>query len=131
MDPRGAQDAYEQWRAIVYPAAATEAERREAYSIYASDQINIHRRERIQFGYDFPEYPNPYMLPDNHGDGYEQENNPVDRIQARSHPANAYIQWLFNAQNNDERARIAAVNVRAPVHARAPALPAFDIIDVD
>ena len=130
MDPRGAQDAYEQWRAMVYPAAATEAERREAYSTYASDQINIHRRERIQFGYDFPEYPNPYMLPDNHG-GYEQENNPADRIQARRHPANAYIQWLFNAQNNGERARIAAVNVRAPVRARAPALPAFDIINVD
>lgn len=131
MDPRGAQDAYEQWRAMVYPAAATEAERREAYSTYASDQINIHRRERIQFGYDFPEYPNPYMLPDNHGDGYEQENNPADRIQARRHPANAYIQELFNAQNNYERARIAAVNVRAPVRARAPALPAFDIINVD
>jgi hypothetical protein len=136
MDPRGALDAYEQWRVMVYPAAATEAERRQAYSAYAADQINIHRRERIQFGYDFPEYPNPYMLPDNHG-GYEQENNPADRIQARRHPANAYIQELFNAQNNDERARIAAIDVhfQARIQARAPALPpalpAFYIINVD
>jgi len=138
MDPRGAQDAYEQWRAMVYPAAATEEERREAYSTYAADQINTHRRARIQFGYDFPQYPNPYTLPDNHGGGnggeHQRENNPADRIRAQRHPANAYIQELYDAQNNDERARIAAVNIFENVHPARPvhpALPAINIIEVD
>jgi hypothetical protein len=138
MDPRGAQDAYEQWRAMVYPAAATQEERREAYSTYAADQINTHRRARIQFGYDFPQYPNPYVLPDNHGGGnggeHQHENNPADRIRAQRHPANAYIQELYDAQNNDERARIAAVNIFEivpPVLPALPALPAINIIEVD
>ena len=142
MDPYGALAASEQWRAMVYPAPATEEQRREVYATYAADQINIHRRTRIQFGYDFPDYPNPYRLPlnnddndandddnnddndDNDDNDNEHENNPADRIRA-NHPANAYIQRLYNAQNNDERARIVAVNIHeivppAPLPAALP-----------
>lgn len=126
MDPVGAIAAYEQWRAMVYPAPATEEQQREAYSAYAADQINIHRRQRIQWGYDHPEYPNPYQLPNNDG---ERENNPADRALADHHPENAYIQELYNAQNDAERERIVNINIFEIV---LPALPANRVfVEVD
>jgi hypothetical protein len=118
MDPAGAIAGYERWKAMVYPAPATEEQQRAAYSAYAADQINIHRRERIQFGYDHPEYPNPYQLPNHDG---ERENNPADRARADRYPANAYIQELYNAQNDAEREIIVNVNIFEIV---PPALPA-------
>ena len=139
MDPIGARAASEQWRDMVYLVPATEEQRREAYARYAADQINIHRRERIQFGYDHPAHPNPYLLPsndydyDDYDDDYhEHENNPADRVRAQNHnhnhhhhhPANTYIQQLYNAQNNDERARIAAVDV-------VPDLPRIRLRELD
>jgi hypothetical protein len=126
VDPIGAIAAYERWRAIVYPAPVTAEQQREAYSAYAADQINIHRRQRVQWGYDHPEYPNPYQLPNNDG---ERENNPADRARADRHPENAYIQELYNAQNDAERERIASVNIFEII---PPALPANRVfIEVD
>jgi hypothetical protein len=126
---------------MVYLVPATEEQRREAYARYAADQINIHRRERIQFGYDHPAHPNPYLLPSNDYDYddydyHEHENNPADRVRVHNHnhnhnhhhhhPANVYIQQLYNAQNNDERARIAAVNVDV-----VPDLPRIRVRELD
>ena len=108
VDPTGSQEAYEQWRAIVYPDF-TEEQRRVAYEEYATEQINIHRSLRIKWGHHYPERANPYELP---LEDDERENNPVDRIPADNNPANVYIQQLYNAQNNEQRGRIAAIDVR-------------------
>lgn len=120
--PIEAQAAYMQWRNMVYPPPgdATAQERREMYATFAAEQINMHRYSRIQWARDYPNLPNPIELPYNiEQDGNEREehehvreNNPVDRNVALRNLANAFIQVLYNAQNNYERARIAATEVR-------------------
>lgn len=121
-DPIGAQAAYQQWRDMVYPPV-TEEQHRAAYEAYAAEQINIHRRLRIKWGYDYPAMANPYELPLED----EHENNPADRIPADNNPANSYIQNLYNAQNNEQRARIAAVDVGR----QQVALPVNRVLDLD
>ena len=96
---------------------ATEQERRDAYDVYAAEQINIHRHQRIQWGYDHPNSPNPYELPVN---DQQRENNPNDQRLRDPNPANAYIQHLYNSLNDIQRARVAAVNVHEIV---PPPLP--------
>ena len=127
-DPRGAQEvAYQQWRNIVYPPV-TEEQHRAAYEAYAAEQINIHRRLRIKWAREYPNHPNPIELPLED----ERENNPADRIPADNNPANSYIQRLYNAQNNDHRARIAAIDVRVREPQPAlPALPVNRVLDLD
>lgn len=117
VDPIEAQAAYARWRNIVYPPNATMQERREMYATFAAEQVNMHRVARLQWARDFPNRPNPIELPRNiEQDGNEREhlreNNPVDRNAARGNMANAYIQALYNGQNNGERARIAMMEVR-------------------
>ena len=132
-NPRGAQEARELWRNMVYHQNATAQERREMYATFAAEQVNMHRVARLQWARDYPNRPNPIELPRNvepepeldHGNG--RENNPVDRNAARQNLANAYIQELYNAQNNDERARIAATEVRL----QALLQPEAEGIDVD
>ena len=117
-----------QWSAIVYPRM-TANDRRNAYVRYAAEQINIHRYLRILWGNNHPDIPNPIDLPANiqfefdHDHDQQRrpqehvcENNPADR----NHPVrgeyeimvNSVIQVLYNSQNNLERARIAAMEVR-------------------
>ena len=120
--PIEAQAAYMQWRNMVYPPPgdATAQERREMYATFAAEQINMHRYSRIQWARNYPNRPNPIELPYNIEQGgnereeheHVRENNPVDRNVALRNLANAFIQVLYNAQNNDERARIAATEVR-------------------
>ena len=117
VDPIEAQAAYVRWRNMVYPRGETIQERREMYATFAAEQVNMHRVARLQWARDFPNRPNPIELPRNiERDGNEREhlreNNPVDRNAARGNLANAYIQALYNGQNNDERARIAVMEVR-------------------
>jgi len=125
-DPVGYRLAYGRWTNMVYHQDATAQQRREMYATFAADQVNMHRVARLQWARDYPDRPNPIELPHNvepepdldidldldldHGNG--RENNPVDRNIARRNLANAYIQELYNGQNNDERARIAATEVR-------------------
>ncbi len=120
-DPMGAQAGYALWRNIVYPQTATAEERRETYATFAAEQVNMHRYSRIQWGHDYPDSPNPIELPYNivlnpvnnmHEREHRRENNPADRNRAGQNLANHYIQALYNRQNNDERARIAATEVR-------------------
>ena len=118
-DPMGAQAGYELWRDIVYPQTATAGERRETYATYAAEQVNMHRVARIQWGRDYPNHPNPVELPHNivlnpmnNEREHLRENNAADRNRAGQNLANHYIQALYNRQNNDERARIAATEVR-------------------
>ena len=123
-DPIEAQAAYTWWRNIVYPRGAMVQERREMYATFAAEQINMHRYSRLQWARDYPNLPNPIELPHNFEQGgggiqrgeyeYEhvRENNPVDRNVALRNLANAFIQVLYNSQTNDERARIAATEVR-------------------
>jgi len=127
-DPIEAQAAYTWWRNIVYPRGAMVQERREMYATFAAEQINMHRYSRLQWARDFPNRPNPIELPHNfEHDGNEREehvreNNPVDRNAALQNLANAFIQVLYNAQTNDERARIAGMEVRlrAPQNQNEP-----------
>jgi hypothetical protein len=86
------------------------------YATFAAEQVNMHRVARLQWARDFPNRPNPIELPRNiEQDGNEREhlreNNLVDRNAARGNMANAYIQALYNGQNNGERARIAMMEV--------------------
>jgi len=129
-DPIEAQAAYTWWRNIVYPRGATAQERCEMYATFAAEQINMHRYSRLQWARDFPNLPNPIELPHNfEQDGNDREehehvreNNPVDRNVALRNLANAFIQVLYNAQTNDERARIASseVRLRAPQNRNEP-----------
>jgi hypothetical protein len=144
-DPIEAQAAYTWWRNIVYPRGAMVQERREMYATFAAEQINMHRYSRLQWARDFPNRPNPIELPHNfEHDGNERgehvrENNPVDRNAALQNLANAFIQVLYNAQTNDERARIAAteVRLRAPQNQNepqgepAPAHPVNRVLELD
>ena len=126
-DPIEAQAAYTQWRNIVYPRGAMVQERREMYATFAAEQINMHRYSRLQWARDYPNLPNPIELPHNiEQDGNERENNPLDRNAARQNLANEYIEALYSVQTNDERARIAATEVRL----RAP-LPVNRVLDLD
>lgn len=127
-NPRGAQEARELWRNVVYPRNASAEERREMYATFAAEQVNMHRISRIQWGHDYPNRPNPIELPriveqggDGDGDGVNiqlldngnwRENNPADRNAARLNLANVYIQHLWDGQNNEERARVASTEVR-------------------
>ena len=121
-DPMGARAGYALWRDIVYPQTATAEERRKMYATYAAEQVNMHRYARIQWGRDCPNRPNPIELPYNivlnHANNeceHLRENNPADRNRAGQNLANHYIQALYERQNNDERARIAATEVRLRV----------------
>ena len=120
-DPMGAKAGYALWRNIVYPQTATAEERRETYATFAAEQVNMHRVARIQWGHDYPNSPNPIELPYNialnpvnnmHECEHRRENNPAERNRAGQNLANHYIQALYDRQNNDERARIAATEVR-------------------
>jgi hypothetical protein len=118
--PREAAAAQEQWRSIVYPVNTTAIQRREMYATYAAEQINMHRYVRIEWGYQYPNDPNPIILPLNidqygNGDGnrcnhndfeHIQENNPAERNAALLHLENQYIQVLYDSLNDDERASI-------------------------
>jgi len=108
-DPIGAREANERWLDIVYPNRfPTEQQRREMYTIYAAEQINIHRRARITWARDFPHQPNPYVLPYlGVGMEHEQENNPDNRpAHGRAVEMNEFIQQLWDGQNDEDRARI-------------------------
>jgi hypothetical protein len=159
VEPREAQEAYERWKNIVYPQTATAEERREMYATFAAEQVNMHRYSRLQWVRDYPNRPNPIELPhnivlnhNNHRNGREhvQENNPADRNHAGQNLANHYIQALYNGQNNDERGRIAATEVRLrvvanqnpdhnqnqnqnqePIFIPAPALPVNRVLELD
>lgn len=113
-DPMGHRVAYNQWMNMVYPRNATTQERREMYARFAAGQVNMHRFSRLQWAHDFPDRPNPIELPHaiENGGEHVHENNPDDRNAALGNHANAFIQVLYNAQNNDERGRIAAMEVR-------------------
>lgn len=130
-DPVGYRLSYGRWTNMVYHQNATAQERREMYATFAAEQVNMHRVARLQWARDYPNRPNPIELPRNvepeldHGNG--RENNPVDRNIARQNLANAYIQELYNGQNNDERARIAATEVRL----QALLQPEVEDMDVD
>ena len=105
---------YRAWRDVVFPETTAE-ERRYAYARYAADQIMTHRYIRIRRAHDNPCEPNPIVLPfhnDYNNNDNHRENNPVDRARQEQAPENIYIQDLYNGQNNDERARIAAEDVR-------------------
>jgi hypothetical protein len=114
--------------------------------------VNMHRVARIQWGHDYPNRPNPIELPynialnpANNEREHVRENNPADRNRAGQNLANHYIQALYNRQNNDERARIAATEVRLranqiqrepehepqPQHHPAPDLPVNRILELD
>ncbi len=99
-DPIGAREANERWLDIVYPDRfPTEQQRREMYTRYAVEQINIHRRASIKWARDFPHEPNPYMLPHlgvGMGMGMGQERGEM----------NEFIQQLWDGQNDEDRARI-------------------------
>jgi len=135
VNPIEAREAYALWNAMVYPPPqdATVQERREMYARFAAGQVNMHRFSRLQWAYDYPNRPNPIELPLED----ERENNPADRIPADNNPANSYIQVLYNGQNNDERARIAAMEVRLrarqiqPEPEPIPALPVNRVLDSD
>ena len=133
MTPRGGDMSLEEsqrlrevWRRIVFPETTPE-EQRDAYARYAADQINIHRYLRIHWAHEYPDHPNPILLPFN---DFVRENNPVDHNRAIQMERNRYIQALYDGQNNNERARIAATDVRLrqneiPIQAHAePAEPA-------
>ena len=105
-DPIGAREANERWMDVVYPDRfPTEQQRREMYTRYAAEQINIHRRARIKRARDFPHIPNPYVLP-RMGVEVEQEreNNPADRLERWE--MNEFIQQLWDGQSDEDRARI-------------------------
>ena len=131
-DPIGAREANERWLDVVYPDRfPTEQQRREMYTRYAAEQINIHRRARIKWARDFPYIPNPYVLP-RMGVGVEQEreNNPADRLELGE--MNEFIQQLWDGQNDEDHARILLMmeNIVAnehviPVVAAAAAEPVF------
>ena len=109
-DPIGAREANERWLNVVYPDRfPTEQQRREMYTTYAAEQINMHRRARITWARDFPYLPNPYELPRLLGMGMEVEleNNPADRPErGRAVEVNEFIQQLWDGQNDEDRARI-------------------------
>jgi hypothetical protein len=108
------QQVHRAWRDVVFPET-TAQERRYAYARYAADQIMTHRYIRIRMAHDNPCEPNPIVLPfhnDYNNNDNHRENNPVDRARQEQAPENVYIQDLYNGQNNDERARIAAEDVR-------------------
>ena len=137
-DPIEAQAAYAWWRNIVYPRGAMVEERREMYATFAAEQVNMHRYSRLQWARDYPNLPNPIELPHNiEQDGNERENNPVDRNAARQNLANGYIEALYSTQTNDERARIAATEVRLrdplphPEPHPEPALPVNRVLELD
>ena len=153
-NPFGARAGYELWRDIVYPQTATAEERRETYATFAAEQVNMHRYSRIQWGHDYPNRPNPIELPYNialnpvnnmHEREHRRENNPADRNRAGQNLANHYIQALYDRQNNDERARIAATEVRLranqiqrehepqpqPQPQPHPALPVNRVLELD
>jgi hypothetical protein len=137
MTPRGGDMSLEEsqrlrevWGSIVFPET-TPQERRDAYARYAADQINIHRYLRIHWAHEYPDHPNPILLPFN---DFVRENNPVDHNRAFQMQQNQYIQALYDGQNNDERARIAATDIRLqqneiPIQDQAaePAIPALPV----
>ena len=84
----------------------------------------MHRYSRIQWVHYYPNRPNPIELPYNialnpvnNEREHVRENNPADRNRAGQNLANHYIQALYERQNNDERARIAATEVRLRLRA--------------
>jgi hypothetical protein len=120
VDPSGFREGNERWRNIVFPQNATAEERREMYATFAAEQVNMHRYSRLRWARDYPDLPNPVELPHNivfnhandNGREHLRENNPADRNVALRNEANQYIQVLYNRQNNDERAVIAATEIR-------------------
>lgn len=115
ITPRGgdmsleeSQQLREVWGGIVFPET-TLRERRDSYARYAADQINIHRYLRIYWTHEYPDHPNPILLPLN---DFVRENNPVDQNRELQTEQNQYIQALYDGQNNRERARIAATDIR-------------------
>ena len=139
VDPIGFREGNALWRNIVYPQNATAEERREMYATFAAEQVNMHRYSRLQWARDYPNRPNPIELPYNivfnhpndNGREHLRENNPADRgvaLQNQANQANQYIQVLYNQQNNDERARIAATEVRLP---DLPDLPEVLVVELD
>ena len=108
VDPTGAREETDRWFSIVFPDRyCTPQQRREIYTMYAADQINIHRKMRIQMARDFPHIPNMYELPEliREYDHQYPENNPVDRGRVRIE-VNEFIQQLWDGQNNEDRTRI-------------------------
>jgi len=106
-DPIGAREENERWLDVVYPDRfPTEQQRREMYTTYAAEQINIHRRARIRWARDFQHLPDPYelpmLMPGLLGVEMERENNPA----RRAVEMNEFIQQLWDGQNDEDRARI-------------------------
>ncbi len=143
MTPRGGDMSLEEsqrlrevWGGIVFPET-TPQERRDAYARYAADQINIHRYLRIHWAHEYPDHPNPIVLPFNDHRYHHRENNPADHNRAVQLERNQYIQALYDGQNNRERARIAAMDVRLrqneiPIEDPAePALPVNRVLGYD
>jgi hypothetical protein len=121
VSPIGFREGNARWLEMVYPQNATAEQRREMYATFAAEQVNMHRVARLQLARDYPNYPNPIELPRNIVLDYNIgehicENNPVDRNQNGEYAnlANRYIQTLYDAQNHQERARIASMDVRLP-----------------
>lgn len=116
MSLEQSQRLHEVWRGIVFPET-TPQQQRDTYARYAADQINMHRYFRLHWAREYPQYPNPVVLPfhhlnHHHDHHHYRENNPVDHNYALLRIENQYIQSLYDGQNNNERARIAAMNVR-------------------
>ena len=132
MSIQDSQHFHEIWRSNVFPEANPQ-QRRDAYARYAADQINIHRYLRIHWAREYPDHPNPIVLPFN---DHLRENNPVDHNRAIQLERNQYIQSLYDGQNNDERARIAAMDIhlrqnQIPIRAPVPALPVNRVLEYD
>ena len=150
MSIEDSQHFHEIWRSIVFPETNPQ-QRRDAYARYAADQINIHRYLRIHWAHEYPDLPNPIVLPFNDRRHHHyRENNPVDHNLALQMERNQYIQSLYDGQNNDERARIAATDIRmrqneiqiqdpaaeppvpvVPVVPAVPALPVNRVLEYD
>ena len=116
MTIQESRQVHRAWRDVVFPETTAE-ERRYAYARYAADQIMMHRYVHDIHDNNNPYEPNPIALPFDNDDERHRENNPVDRARQEQALENVYIQELYNGQNNDERARIAAQDVAVhPVH---------------
>jgi len=112
MTIQESRQVHRAWRDVVFPETTAD-ERRYAYARYAADQIMMHRYVHDIHDNNDPYEPNPILLPfdDNDDGNRHRENNPVDRARQEQALENVYIQELYNGQNNDERARIAAEDV--------------------
>ena len=100
IDPIGFKESNLMWKEIVYPKLS-----KEAYLQFISNQINIHRCERVKWQSKNPELCNPIVLPslscessDAKCMSFEKQNH-----NKRINLANNNIQILWNYLNGEER----------------------------